>query len=77
MARPFPLTAQLLTDLFLAIDQDDAVAAFAAVRALAGRIGSPAAVAVARGLLDDHHWAHTPEPIAPPVETVARKVSCA
>jgi hypothetical protein len=56
MAYDMPLTAQLVADLFLAIDQEDAAATFAAARALAARIGEPAALALARGLLADRRW---------------------
>lgn len=75
MAR-LPMTAQLVADLFLAIDQEDPIATFAAARALAVRIGEPAALALARGLLADRRWAQTPEPV-PQAEVAQLTVACA
>lgn len=48
-----PLTAQLVADLFLAIEQDDPLAARLATQALAKRIGVSAAIALAAALIAD------------------------
>lgn len=75
MAHYPPLTAQLVADLFLAIDRDDPAATFTAARALAARIGEPAAIALARGLVADRRW---PAPAMPPtLETLGLTVACA
>lgn len=76
MARPHPFTAQLVADLFLAIDQEDPAATFAAARALAARIGEPAALALARGLIADHRWQASHEALIP-AEGAPRPVPCA
>lgn len=77
MAHPSPLTAQLVADLFLAIDQDDPAATFAAARALADRIGEPAALALARGLIADHRWPGGFDPVLVTGEGILRTVRCA
>jgi hypothetical protein len=77
MARPNPLTAQLVADLFLAIDEEDPAGTFAAARALAGRIGEPAALALARGLLADRRWSQTPEVLPLAAEAAQLPISCA
>lgn len=66
MAYPTPLTAQLVADLFLAIEQDDVLAARIATQALAKRIGMAAASSLAAALLADRalppeHTSHLPE----------------
>lgn len=53
MGHHVPLTAQLVADLFLAIEQDDPLAARLATQALARRIGVSAAVALAAALIAD------------------------
>ncbi len=53
MGCHLPLTAQLVADLFLAIEQDDPLAARLATQALAKRIGVSAAVALAAALIAD------------------------
>ncbi len=75
MARQFPLTAQLVADLFLAVEQEDPEATFSAARALAARIGAPAAIALARGLIDDRRL--TFEGRAAPGEQLQPVVLCA
>lgn len=77
MARPIPLTAQLVADLFLAIDAEDPAATFAAARALAARIGEPAALALARGLIADRRWPEIAEPHPLPAEGGQLTVACA
>ncbi len=67
MMHQMPLTAQLVADLFISIEHDDPPATFAAIRALSERIGTPAAVALARGLLSDRPRLiepPTPQPVA-------------
>ncbi|HMQ30480.1 MAG TPA: hypothetical protein PKD53_07105 [Chloroflexaceae bacterium] len=75
MARQIPLTAQLVADLFLAIEQEDPAATFSAARALAARIGEPAAMALARGLIADRRV--TAEALAAAGEPPRLVVSCA
>lgn len=55
MARTLPLAAQLIADLFVAIEQDDLVATLEATHALADRIGVEAASAISRALLADRY----------------------
>jgi hypothetical protein len=76
MAYPIPFTAQLIADLFIAIDDDDPAATFAAARALGARIGEPAALAVARALLADRRGVPSLEVMAAP-EQAHLTVSCA
>ena len=66
MAYPIPLTAQLVADLFIAIDSEDPAATFAAARALAARIGEPATLALARALIADRRGAPSHEVMAVP-----------
>lgn len=77
MARSTLLTAQLVADLFLAIDENDPAATFAAARALAGRIGEPATLALARGLLDDRRELFSAYAASPAGESAPHVVSCA
>lgn len=76
MAYHIPLTAQLVADLFIAIEQEDAPATFTAARALAARIGEQAALALARALLADRRGTPGPE-LVPALEPAHRPVSCA
>lgn len=74
MARELPLAAQLIADLFVAIEQDDFLATMEATDALAERIGLDAASAVSRALLADRRLPDLP---AAPRAEPARLVACA
>jgi hypothetical protein len=77
MTQRNPLTAQLVADLFLAIDREDPVATFGAAHALGSRIGNSAALALARGLVADRAWLRAAEVVAPAAGDVPLQVSCA
>ena len=77
MARQIPLAAQLIADLFVAIEQNDPLATLEATQALADRVGSQAATAITRALLADHRRQGTPETYAPMGEVPAMLVHCA
>lgn len=73
MARQIPLATQLVADLFVAIEEHDPLATLAATHALADRIGTQAATALASALLVDHRSPVGPERFAvvvPPLRTV-------
>lgn len=75
MAYPIPLTAQLVADLFLAIEQEDPLGARLATQALAERIGMAAATALAAALIADR--ALPPEQTTHLPEWNAALVRCA
>jgi hypothetical protein len=77
MARQIPLAAQLIADLFVAIDQNDPLATLEATQALADRVGSEAATAITRALLADQRQHATPELYAPLAELPVTLVHCA
>lgn len=65
MARLIMPVAQIIADLFVAIEQDDPMATLEAAQALADRVGSQAATTITRALLADHRRPAAPETFAP------------
>jgi GAF domain-containing protein len=76
MARQSPLATQLVADLFVAIEECDPLATLEATQALADRIGSQAAVALARALLADRRTSMI-DPALLQAETTFQPVACA
>jgi hypothetical protein len=54
MARQTTPVAELIADLFVAIEQDDPLGTLEATQALAERVGAHAATSITRALLADH-----------------------
>jgi hypothetical protein len=78
MARQIMPAAQIIADLFVAIEQDDPLATLEAAQALADRVGSQAAAAITRALLADHRRPTAPETFAPGLSDAGFPlVSCA
>lgn len=77
MAKQSPFVAQLIADLFVSIEQDDPLGTLEATHALAERLGSNAATAIAHALLADHRLADAQIALAPQAETTFQLVSCA
>jgi hypothetical protein len=77
MARQFPLATQLIADLFVAIEQDDPLATLQATQALAERVGSQAATAIAIALLADRRDPHGVHSFAPFEGYAVPLVACA
>lgn len=76
MARQTPLATQLVADLFVAIEEHDPLATLEATQALADRIGSQAAIALARALLADQRLPAI-DPIVARGDTTFQPVVCA
>lgn len=77
MARRMLPVAQIIADLFVAIEQDDPLATLEATQALADRVGSQAATTIARALLADHRRPAAPETFAPGGDAFFPLVPCA